>query len=206
MLILIGGGTGSGKTTLALNIIKDIGKSRALLIHMDNYYKDFSYLEPKKREKLNFDHPESIDWALLSKQLDSLMNSKPINMPVYDFKTHTRKGYVVVKPRKIIILEGILALWNEKINKKASVKLFVETPDDIRLIRRLERDIKERGRTLESVIEQWLATVRPMHYQFVEPSRSNADIIIPEDPQGGMREVARSMIKALIKQRFQRDL
>ncbi len=200
MLILIGGGTGSGKTTLALNIVRDVGSDKALLVHIDNYYKDLSHLKPSDRELVNFDHPDSIDWDLLIEHVSKLMNGKPVEMPVYDFKTHTRVGYKLVKPREIIILEGILALWNKNLTRKASVKLYVETPDDIRLIRRLERDIKERGRTLESVIKQWLTTVRPMHYEFVARSRINADIIIPEDPQGGMREVARKMIKALIKE------
>lgn len=200
MLILIGGGTGTGKTSLALNIVRDVGSDKVLLMHMDNYYKDFSGLKPEDRENINFDHPKSIDWNLLDKQLTMLLNNESIKMPVYDFKTHTRQRYKTVQPKEIIILEGILALWNKDINKKAGIKLFVETPDDIRFIRRLQRDLNERGRSIESVIKQWLTTVRPMHQEFVKPSRGNADVIIPEDPQGGMREVARDMIKALIRE------
>ncbi|MCD6590313.1 uridine kinase [Candidatus Woesearchaeota archaeon] len=198
-LILIGGGTGSGKTTLALNIIKNIGKENALLVSTDHYYKDLSHLPMEERDKQNFDHPNAIDWDLLQEQLEKLLRGEKINMPIYSFKEHVREGYIEVNPRRVIILEGIFALYDKKINEIADLRIFVDTDPDIRFIRRLQRDIKERGRTPESVINQWLSTVRPMHEEFIEPTKRYAHIIVPEDPEGKMRETAVDIICSKVR-------
>jgi len=198
-LISITGGSGSGKTTIAKKITKQVGRKNVLLLSFDNYYKDLSHLKPKEREKVNYDHPNAIDWRLLKKHLNSLIKGKTVEMPQYSFLTHTRKGYVKVRPKKIIILEGIFALYDKEINKLANLRIFVDTEADIRFIRRLQRDIKERGRTVESVIKQWLGTVKPMYDTFIELTKKNADVIIPEDPEGKMRSVAIDLIKTKIK-------
>jgi len=198
-LILIGGGTGSGKTTLALNITKSIGKENVLLVSTDHYYKDLSHLPMEERDKQNFDHPNAIDWDLLREQLEKLLRGEKINMPIYSFKEHVREGYIEVSPRRVIILEGIFALYDKKINEIAGLRIFVDTDPDIRFIRRLQRDIKERGRTPESVINQWLSTVRPMHEEFIEPTKRYAHIIVPEDPEGKMRETAVDIICSKVR-------
>lgn len=198
-LILIGGGTGSGKTTVAKMIVDASGKNKVLLLSVDNYYKDNSNMPMKEREKLNFDDPETIEWHLLKKQLKELLSGKTIKMPLYSFKTHTREGYKIVRPEKIMILEGIFALHDPEINSVAKLKIFVDTDSDIRLIRRLKRDLANRKRTTKSVIKQWLETVKPMHDKFIEPTRKNAHIIIPEDPDGKMRGTAIELIKTKIK-------
>jgi uridine kinase len=198
-LILIAGGTGSGKTTVAEMITKQSGKRNVLLLSVDNYYKDLSHLPFKEREKVNFDHPDAIEWNLLKKHLTLLLNGKTIKMPIYNFRTHTREKYINVRPKKIIILEGIFALYDNELNKLAKLRIFVETDSDVRFIRRLKRDIKERGRTVGGVIRQWLNTIKPMHDKFIEPTRRNAHIIIPEDPDGKMRGTAVELIKTKIK-------
>jgi len=198
--ILIAGGTGSGKTTVAEMIAKASGKRNILLLSVDNYYKDRSHLTLKEREKINFDDPDAIEWSLLRKQFFELIKGNPIKMPIYSFKVHTRVGYKNIIPKKIIILEGIFALHDSEINSIAKLKLFVDTDSDIRFIRRLKRDLAERGdRTPEKVIKRWLEMVKPMHDKFIEPTRRNAHIIIPEDPDGKMRGTAIEIIKAKIK-------
>ena len=198
-LILIGGGTGSGKTTVAKMIKKASGKKNILMISLDNYYKGWGHLPPREREKINFDHPDTIEWSLLKEHLRKLLNGEPIEMPLYSYKIHARVGYQVVKPKKIIILEGIFALYSAEINSMAQLRIFVDTDPDVRLIRRLQRDIKERKRTIESILKQWLEKVKPMHDKFVEPTKKNAHIIVPEDPDGKMRGVAIELIKTKIR-------
>jgi uridine kinase len=189
VLIGIAGGTGSGKTTVARAIYDRVGRGRIEWISHDSYYRDFVGLTPEERTKINFDHPDSLETELLVTHLDQLMAKQPVEVPVYDFTTHRRRGDETqhVEPKRVIIVEGILVLAEPEIRKRIHIKLFVDTPPDIRLVRRLTRDIELRGRTAESVIEQYLRTVRPMHEEFVEPSKRFADLIIPE---GGENRVA----------------
>lgn len=180
LVIGIAGGTGSGKTTVAGRIAQELGSERVRTIVQDNYYRDWSFLPPDERERVNFDHPSAIDAALMGAHVAALKSGQPVDMPIYDFKTHTRSSRTVrVEPAEILIVEGILVLELEETLAQMDVKLYVETDDDLRFIRRLRRDVEERGRTFTSVIEQYLETVRPMHIEFVEKSRRNADIILP---------------------------
>lgn len=196
ILIGITGGTGSGKSTVSRQILKRNGEENVVIIEQDSYYKDQSHLTFDERVKRNYDHPLAFDNQLLLKHLKALLNNKPIEKPIYDFEQHTRKNETVtVYPRRIIILEGILILYDEEIRNLCDIKIFVDTDSDVRVIRRIKRDIKERGRTLDSVIQQYLTTVRPAHQQFVEPTKKYADIIIPE---GGYNEVAIDIISTKI--------
>jgi uridine kinase len=197
VVVGVAGGTGSGKTTVAHEILKRAGTGRISLIQHDAYYKDLSNLLPAQRAMRNFDHPDALDNALLIAHLNGLKAGQAIEMPIYDFTTHTRTGQVTsVEPNRVILVEGILLFADELLRRLMDVKIYVDTDADIRFIRRLQRDIAERGRTMESVIHQYLATVRPMHEEFVEPSKRYADVIIPE---GGHNEVAMEMIAARIK-------
>ena len=174
----IAGGTGSGKTTIAEKLFS-IFKDDSIVLSHDNYYKSLDHLPMEEREKNNFDHPDSIDFDLFHKHLLDLKNHKNIEMPIYDFATHSRKETTItVHPKNIVIIEGILLFVEPKIRDLFNVKIFVDTNDGIRLLRRLDRDIKERGRSFESVKKQYLETVYPMHYQFVEPTKRYADFII----------------------------
>ena len=196
ILIGIGGGTGSGKTTVANAITEEFGKPKVALIQLDSYYQDINQLSFKERAETNFDHPNAIDFSLLKSQLRKIMIEESINIPVYDFKTHTRMDETIsVEAHHIVILEGIFALLDEEIRNMMDIKLFVDTADDIRMIRRLKRDINKRKRSFESVIDQYYKTVRPMHIQFVEPTKNYADIIIPE---GGKNLVAVDIIRTKI--------
>jgi uridine kinase len=193
----VAGGTGSGKTTVAHEILKRAGTGLISLIQHDAYYKDLGNLPSAQRAMRNFDHPDALDNALLIAHLNKLKAGHAIDMPVYDFTTHTRTGQVtLVEPNRVILVEGILLFADERLRRLMDVKIYVDTDADIRFIRRLQRDIAERGRTMESVIHQYLATVRPMHEEFVEPSKRYADVIIPE---GGLNEVAMEMIAARIR-------
>ncbi len=182
MIIGICGGTGSGKTTLARKIIESVGRANVILVEQDSYYRNLADMPLDERRQANFDHPDSIDSEMLMNHLKRLRLGQPIEMPIYDFKSHTREDETEhIEPKPVVIVEGILIFAETRIAELLDVKVFVDTPDDIRFIRRLKRDIAERGRTTESVIEQYFATVRPMHFEFVEPSKRNADIIIPEN-------------------------
>jgi len=197
VVIGVAGGTGSGKTTVAREILKRAGMGQISLIQHDAYYKDLSDLPPAQRAMFNFDHPDALENKLLIAHLKELKAGRAIEMPVYDFKTHTRTEQVQrVEPHRVILVEGILIFADKALRQAMDVKIYVDTDADIRFIRRLERDIAERGRTMESVIHQYLATVRPMHQEFVEPSKRYADVIIPE---GGFNEVAIEMVAARIK-------
>ena len=180
-VIGIAGGTGSGKSTVADRIVSHLGADSVVIIYQDNYYLDLTHLSIEERAQWNFDHPDAVDAKLMAKHIAELKAGRAIDMPVYDFKTHTRlpDQTIRVEPKHTIIVEGILVLAIKALRSQMDVKLYVETDDDLRLIRRLKRDINERGRTVESVIEQYEKTVRPMHLAFVETSRRFADVIIP---------------------------
>lgn len=199
MLIGIAGGTGSGKTTVAHNIKEKIGEE-ILILDMDSYYKDNSHIPFEERLKINYDHPDAFDIPLLKSHIEALLNGESVKKPIYSFVEYTRlKYFEEIKPKRIIILEGIFALFFEEIRKLMDIKIYVDTDADIRLIRRLLRDIKERGRTIDSVIKQYTEVVRPMHIQFVEPTKRFADIIIPE---GGYNVVAVDIVVSRIKEFF----
>ncbi|MBI0033373.1 uridine kinase [Lactobacillus sp. M0396] len=193
VVIGITGGSGSGKTTIAQKIVAQMQEDEHLLIMtQDSYYKDNTGIPMDIRMKINYDHPDAFDVPLLEKQLRDLLAYKAIEMPVYDFKEHTRSKKTIHKePADIIILEGILVLANKEIRDLMDIKVYVDTDDDIRFIRRLERDLSERGRSIDSVIDQYLSTVKPMYHQFIEPTKRYADIIVPE---GGKNDVAIDML------------
>jgi len=180
LIIGICGGTGSGKTTVALKIL-DAVRDRANYIQHDHYYKDLSHLPLEERRKLNFDHPDALDSDLLVEHLKQLRAGKAIERPVYDFTIHTRKKETVrITPKQATLVEGILIFEHAALRALMDIKIFVDTDADVRLVRRMRRDITERGRTVESVMDQYANTVRPMHLEFVEPSKRYADLIIPE--------------------------
>ncbi|WP_057978422.1 uridine kinase [Caloramator mitchellensis] len=197
LLIGIAGGTGSGKSTVAKEIFQSLPGENIVVIEQDSYYKDQSHLSLEDRVKTNYDHPDAFDTELLIEHLKTLLNGNPIDKPIYDFEVHNRKKETVkVEPKDIIILEGILILAEPEIRNLLDIKIFVDTDADVRIIRRIRRDIKERGRTIDSVIEQYMGVVRPMHLQFVEPTKRYADIIIPE---GGYNKVAIDILIAKVK-------
>jgi len=197
VIIGVAGGTGSGKTTIAHAVLERAGARRISLIQHDAYYRDLGDLPLAQRAAQNFDHPDSLENELLIAHLTKLKQSQPVDVPVYDFTTHTRTSETRrIGPNAVIIVEGILIFADEALRRQMDVKIYVDTDADIRFIRRLQRDVAERGRTVESVIRQYMATVRPMHQEFVEPSKRFADIIIPE---GGFNEVAIDMVASRIK-------
>lgn len=197
IIIGVTGGTGSGKTTVTRKIIEEFGDVSLAYIPQDAYYKDQSHLTMEERIKTNYDHPKAFDNDLLIEHLHCLMNGKSVEKPIYDFTIHTRaKETVKVEPREIIIVEGILVLEDERIRDLLDIKVYVDTDADIRILRRLVRDINERGRDVDSVVEQYLSVVRPMHMQFTEPTKRYADIIVPE---GGRNKVAIDILVSKIK-------
>jgi len=197
VVVGVAGGTGSGKTTVAAEILRRAGTDHISLIQHDAYYKDLSDLPVAQRAMQNFDHPDALDNALLIAHLQELKAGRPVEVPIYDFTTHARTTRTLrVESHRVILLEGILIFSDKALRRLMDVRIYVDTDADIRFIRRLQRDIAERGRTMESVIHQYLATVRPMHQEYVEPSKRHANIIIPE---GGFNEVAVEMIAARIR-------
>lgn len=196
LVIGIAGGSGSGKTTVANAIVNRAEPGSIAYIQHDSYYKDLSNLEPAQRATTNFDHPNSLQTELMAKHVEALKNGQSVDVPTYDFTTHTRRKETVrTEPHPIILVEGILLYVDKQMRDLCDVKLFIDTDSDLRFIRRLQRDINERGRTTEMVVEQYLATVRPMHLEFVEPSKRYADLIIP---YGGFNEVALEFVVARI--------
>ena len=201
MIIGICGGTGSGKTTVANRILESVSKDEVIFLQQDSYYRNLDQLPLDYRRIANFDHPDAIDNDLLVEHLRALKRGEAVELPVYDFRTHTRLPETLhTEPRPIIIIEGILIFAEKRLLDEMDIKVYVDTPDDIRFIRRLSRDVAERGRTVESVIEQYVATVRPMHMQFVEPSKRCADVIIPE---GGHNVVSIGLISGRIRERLE---
>ncbi|MCU1246700.1 MAG: uridine kinase [Acidobacteria bacterium] len=188
VIIGIAGGTGSGKTTVAQAIYDRVGSDRIEWISHDSYYRNFDALSAEDKARINFDHPDSLETELLVRHLDVLAKGSSVEVPLYDFAAYARKSETLhVQPHKVLIIDGILILAEPELRKRIDIKLFVDTPADIRFVRRLTRDIESRGRTLQSVVHQYLDTVRPMHEEFVEPSKRHADLIIPE---GGENLVA----------------
>lgn len=197
LVIGVAGGSGSGKTTVAEMVLRRVGRQRIAYLPHDAYYRDLTKLLPNQRAEVNFDHPDSLESELMREQILTLKEWKAIELPVYDFTTHSRTAQTIhVEPRRVILVEGILIYADEHLRPLFDVKIFVDTDSDIRFIRRLQRDIRERGRTTDTVINQYLKTVRPMHMDFVEPSKRYADVIIPE---GGLNKVAMDMVIARIE-------
>ena len=198
ILIGITGGTGSGKSTVASEIYKSFNEDCIAMIEQDSYYKDQSHLTFEERIKTNYDHPNAFDTSLLVEHLSMLLKKDTIEKPIYDFKEHNRrKDTIRVEWRDIIIVEGIMILQDIELRNLLDIKIYVDTDDDVRIIRRIIRDINERGRTIESVVKQYLNVVKPMHSQFIEPTKKYADLIIPE---GGQNKVAIDIMVAKIKQ------
>ncbi|MEF9952634.1 MAG: uridine kinase [Clostridium sp.] len=198
ILIGITGGTGSGKSTVANEIYNSLPSANICMIQQDSYYKDQSHLSHDERIKTNYDHPNAFDTDLLLSHLKTLIEGKSIDMPIYDFSIHNRTEETKKVPScEVIILEGLMVLVEKEIRDLLDIKIFVDTDADLRIVRRIKRDIEERGRTLESVITQYTDSVRPMHLEFIEPTKRYADVIIPE---GGYNKVAIDIMKARIKQ------
>lgn len=197
LIIGVAGGSGSGKTTVVNYICKEFKRDNILRIEHDSYYRELEHLPFEERVKQNFDHPASLETELMIRHIKALQAGYPVEVPVYDFELHTRKDETInATPSKVILIDGILIFSEPELLELMDVKIFVDTDDDVRLLRRLQRDIEERGRSVESVLTQYEKFVRPMHLEFVEPSKRYADIIIP---RGGKNKVALEMVSALIR-------
>lgn len=197
IIIGIAGGTGSGKTTVVKRIIESLSADEAAVLPLDSYYKDSSMVPVEERQNINFDHPNAFDWELLSKHIAMLRKGQPIEQPVYSYLTCTRqKETVHVEPRKVVIIEGILTLSDRKLCKQMDLRIFVDADPDERLIRVIQRDVLERGRTAEAVMERYVKVLKPMHLEFIEPAKRVADLIIP---QGGHNEKAIEILKMYIE-------
>ena len=187
MIIGICGGTGSGKTTIARSIAETVGRDRVVLVEQDSYYRNFGDLPLDERHQANFDHPDSIDSDMLVNHLIRLKQGLTVEMPIYDMRTHTRTDEIeLIEPRPIVVVEGILIFSEPRVLDLIDIRIFVDTPDDVRLTRRMRRDIEERGRTWQMTLDQYERTIRPMHFEFVEPSKRHAHIIIPEGSNSGI--------------------
>ncbi|ANS76220.1 uridine kinase [Paenibacillus yonginensis] len=204
LIIGIAGGTGSGKTTVARSVIDRLGSGKVTFISQDNYYKDHSHLSLSERELINYDHPFAFDNELLIEHLKQLKSGSPAQAPVYDFTVHGRSTdkSVELKPNNIVIIEGLHVLSDEKLRELLDIKVFVDTDPDVRILRRVLRDIEERGRTIQSIHNQYLTTVKPMHEAFIEPSKKYADLIIPE---GGHNEVGIQLLAILTEKYLSGD-
>lgn len=204
MIIGICGGTGSGKTTVARRILENVSDEQVVFLQQDSYYRNIGDMPIELRGVINFDHPDALDNDLFINHVKALRAGEAIEMPVYDFSVHARQNKTIhIEPKPILIVEGILIFVDAMLRAQMDIKIFVDTDDDLRFIRRLQRDVNERGRTVESVIKQYLETVRPMHQQFVEPSKRHADVIIPE---GGYNEVGIDLISGKIRTQLQKEL
>lgn len=204
MIIGICGGTGSGKTTIARAIVETVGAENVVLVEQDSYYRNLADMPLDERHQANFDHPDSLDSEMLVNHIKRLKQGERVEMPLYDFKTHTRSTDIeIIEPCPVVIVEGILIFAEPRILSLLDVRIFVDTPDDIRLMRRLRRDFHERGRSFERTLEQYERTIRPMHFEFVEPSKRFADVIIPESAQTG---VSVEMLCGLIREKLKKEV
>lgn len=200
LIIGIAGGSGSGKSTVARNVGRALHVGSMAAIDMDGYYRNFAHLPLEERKAINWDHPDAFDWDLLLEQLRSLAAREAIEKPIYDFVTHTRRDETIrIEPADVVVVDGILLFVDPRVRELCAVKVFVDADADIRLIRRLRRDMIKRGRPLDEILDQYLRTVQPMHLQFVEPSKRYADVIVP---RGGHNPIAVQMIVAKIQGRF----
>ena len=201
MVVGIAGGTGSGKTTITKKLMQHFGGDVSVIYH-DNYYKAHHNMSYEERSRLNYDHPDSFDTDLLIQAVKDLKAGRSVTCPVYDYTIHDRSDKViVVRPAKVIIVEGILIFQSRELCQQMDIKIYVDTDADVRILRRIVRDVRDRGRSLDSVVNQYLSTVKPMHEQFVEPSKRNADIIIPE---GGHNQVAMEMVMERVRAHIER--
>ncbi|TFU60028.1 uridine kinase [Gemella sp. WT2a] len=197
LVIGIVGGSGSGKTTVTKRVIEELSQDKVVLIEQDYYYKNQDHLTMEERVKTNYDHPDAFDNDLLAQHLQELIQGREVDMPIYDYVNHTRSSETKHQESKeVIILEGLFGLYSKTLREQLDIKIFVDTPSDIRILRRLLRDMKERGRSVESVISQYLTSVRPMHEQYIQPTRQYADIVIPD---GGYNDIAVDILLTKIK-------
>ena len=202
IIIGVSGGSGSGKTSVSRAIFNNFSNHSIMMLEHDSYYKDQSHLSFEERLKTNYDHPFAFDTDLLIEHLEKLLNYETIEKPVYDYVAHTRSTETVIQePKEVIILEGILILEDKRLRDLMDIKIYVDTDDDIRIIRRIKRDMIERGRTLDSIIDQYLSVVKPMYHQFIEPTKRYADVIVPE---GGENRVAIDLINTKVATYFQK--
>lgn len=199
-IIGVAGGSGSGKTTVTRQVLAEIGPNMVSVVIQDYYYCDQRHLSMEERLKTNYDHPRAFDWPLLIEQVEALQSGCAIEMPVYDFANHTRSTQTItVQPAPVIVIEGLFPLYNATLRDMMSLKIFVDTDSDVRFIRRLQRDIAERGRTTESVITQYLETVRPMHNLFIEPTKHHADVILPHGANDPAVDIITTKVASLIR-------
>jgi uridine kinase len=204
LIIGIAGGSGSGKSTVVKQVIKHLPKDTVTVIPQDAYYKDNGHKSAEERAKINFDHPTSIEWGLLIKQLETLKTGNPVEMPIYSYVTCARsKETIIINPAKVIIIEGILILTNPRLRSKMDIKVYVDADGDDRLMRIIRRDLEERGRSFQQVLEHYDSFVKPMHLQFIEPTKRYADIIVP---QGGQNRVAIDLLSSRIKTHINFDV
>jgi uridine kinase len=200
-VIGVAGGSGSGKSTVTREVLASIGPEMAAVVMQDDYYLDQSALSFDERCQTNYDHPQAFDWPLMMQQVQALCRGKPIEMPLYDFTLHNRSAKtIMVKPSPVIVIEGLFALYDADLRNLMSLKVFVDTAADVRFIRRLQRDISERGRNTESVIHQYLETVRPMHKQFIEPTKRHADVILPHGANAPAVDIITTKVISLVRE------
>ena len=199
-VIGVAGGSGSGKSTVTRQVLASVGPDMASVLYQDDYYLDQSHMSPEERRKTNYDHPQAFDWPLMVQHLQALRRGEAIEMPSYDFTQDNRASKTIhLKPAPVIVVEGLFALYDADLRKMMSLKIFVDTAPDVRFIRRLQRDMAERGRTAESVINQYMETVRPMHKQFIEPTKRRADVILPHGANGPAVDIITTKVKTLIR-------
>lgn len=200
-VIGVAGGSGSGKSTVTRQVLASVGPDMATVVYQDDYYLDQTELSFDARRQTNYDHPDAFDWPLMMQHLQALRRGEPIEMPTYDFTAHNRASKTItLQPAPVIVVEGLFALYDAELRKMMSLKIFVDTAPDVRFIRRLQRDMAERDRTAESVINQYMATVRPMHKQFIEPTKRHADVILPHGANDPAVDILTTKVKTLIRE------